>query len=385
VKINALFIVLLGACTSNNYYGMLGGYGDVTGTPDLSTSGSSDQHSDNPNDPHDLSVVWLDLSHGPLDLAEPAHDLANPLRSVGDPCTSKTQCAGPNAHCLPSDPANTANPIFFPGGYCSKSCTVGQDSDCGTDSNGNAVNNCMNFGTAASPVGLCVKGCSAASDCRGGSYVCSFIGGGACLGGGNLDCAADNGDGSCMTTAFTDANGVNHPSVPGGCLRDAVGSGVSGLNGLCTQKCAIGTSTCPSDSSGNPYVCIVEDQAHKFTDGSLTGDKWVGPVCQAKVMIPGFTLVSTGLECLSMAHDYLDICIEADECDLRGTDSFEPWSSSADNRCHPLCYLSGGGAGTLALPSGAHVAGACPTGTTCNDIWKTTGASDVTRRVGLCK
>ena len=74
--------------------------------------------------------------------------------TVGDACTTASDCA--NQVCI--------NQPWTPGGYCSKSCTVGDDGSCPSGStciaNGNGTGN-----------PACFRVCTTMMDCRNG-YAC---------------------------------------------------------------------------------------------------------------------------------------------------------------------------------------------------------------------
>jgi hypothetical protein len=74
--------------------------------------------------------------------------------TVGDACTTAADCA--SQLCINKD--------WTPGGYCSKSCTVGDD---GTCPNGST---CVSNGNGASSP-ACFRVCTTTNDCRSG-YAC---------------------------------------------------------------------------------------------------------------------------------------------------------------------------------------------------------------------
>lgn len=76
--------------------------------------------------------------------------------SIGGPCTVPTEC--PNQICINAK-------AYTPGGYCSKQCTVGQDSTCPAGST--CVADAISGGIAG-----CFKSCTGDKDCRTG-YSCT--------------------------------------------------------------------------------------------------------------------------------------------------------------------------------------------------------------------
>ncbi len=77
--------------------------------------------------------------------------------TVGDSCTTVSECG--NQLCI--------NQSYTPGGYCSKQCTLGEDSTCP----GGSV--CVRDG-AAKDLAACFKVCKVKEDCRSG-YVCASL------------------------------------------------------------------------------------------------------------------------------------------------------------------------------------------------------------------
>jgi hypothetical protein len=73
--------------------------------------------------------------------------------TVGDPCTVASDCS--NQICI--------NQPWAPGGYCSKTCTPGDNASCPSGST------CIDGGNG--PTAACFRVCAMDSDCRSG-YVC---------------------------------------------------------------------------------------------------------------------------------------------------------------------------------------------------------------------
>lgn len=77
--------------------------------------------------------------------------------TVGDPCTTEADCGG--QVCLNRD--------WTPGGYCTKSCTVGVEDSCP----GGSL--CVRDAVAKDLPG-CLRTCKGNSDCRSG-YTCRSV------------------------------------------------------------------------------------------------------------------------------------------------------------------------------------------------------------------
>lgn len=77
--------------------------------------------------------------------------------TVGDPCTTEQDCGG--QVCL--------NKGWTPGGYCTRTCTIGVDTSCP----GGSI--CVTDAVAKDQSG-CLRTCKGNSDCRTG-YVCKSV------------------------------------------------------------------------------------------------------------------------------------------------------------------------------------------------------------------
>jgi len=286
---------------------------------------------------------------------------------VGAKCAASTDCTeGKTPICWRQSLFNQSGFLSTHGGYCSSSCTT--DGDCGTG-------HCVNFGTQGH---FCLANCSSPTDpCPSrASYACFLDG--TCFPTDNLSCDPTMGDGSCAT-------GIG----PGGCQRAALGTG---NKGFCVQQCDVGVGTCGPDQGGNPQHCIIDDERQNVDQNMVKyGDKWVGPMCFAKADPVMFPPIATGAECkatiMGMSFHFSDICVDGDECYVKGmSPAGMGFDAAGDNLCKQMCYLSAtpqidGGA---VVPDGGTVAGACPGGTTCTDIFGL-AAAPAPRRVGLCK
>ncbi len=78
--------------------------------------------------------------------------------TIGDACTLAAEC-GTGATCINRD--------FTPGGYCSLSCTLGNDATCPAGST------CIKDALGKNAPG-CMRTCRQATDCRSSAYVCQF-------------------------------------------------------------------------------------------------------------------------------------------------------------------------------------------------------------------
>ncbi len=149
----------------------------------------------------DMSAVPPDLAKAPPDQAQFVTDAPITEDSggssglpAGSACTMDNQCAGPGTpRCidkirplatLTTDPGLQTVGVDFPGGYCSTEPSCHKDSDCGAGGTcfwplqnvsadtlaqlGQTIHTDI---TAFGQYGVCLKACSAATDCRAG-YVC---------------------------------------------------------------------------------------------------------------------------------------------------------------------------------------------------------------------
>ncbi|HZS37573.1 MAG TPA: hypothetical protein VFF06_12140, partial [Polyangia bacterium] len=273
--------------------------------------------------PMDLGATFDLNSHSP--------DLAAPTVPIGGPCTQTAQCAeGQTPVCFTSKLFNKSGFLATPGGYCSSRCT--DDSQCG------AASTCIDLGSSGK---WCMAICTTPSDCRGSGYACFRYSGGYCFPSGNLNCDPTAGDGTC-TLPTTGGKG--------GCLRDAVGSGVTGT---CIEGCTAGAGSC-AVSNGSPRQCVVYDQSStRDLSGNLTGDKFHGAVC-----IFTYSQNAVGAECKranadGTTSDRIDACADGAEC-------YITFFTGGDNLCHAMCLANGD------PDAGAPV---CPAGTTCSDVF----------------
>lgn len=281
---------------------------------------------------------------------------AGALSPLGGACTADSDCAGSQPVCWRTTFANKPGRIQTPGGYCSQRCS--------TNANCGAGGSCVDFGSEDGK--WCLARCQAASDCRSPGYAC-FVPELACFSDGNLDCDPQAGDGSCQTHG-----------VPGGCVRAALGTGPK--TGMCTQSCYVGLHTCPPNFSGDPQVCLVEDET-RLDSGTASGDKWKGPIC----LNFAATQHRVGEECAVGTGHFTNACIDGAECYLN-SGVFQP---RGDNVCYQLCYLAPPPTDRgIPIPTGGMVAGPCaPIGgrpTICTDVFGLFSADPV-KRIGLCR
>ncbi len=297
------------------------------------------------------------------------HDLATPIDmaggQIGAACKATSDCiAGTMPVCFTKYFDNKTTNVQTPGGYCSSKCT--QDSDCGSSGA-----TCVDFGAEGK---FCIAGCMQATDCRSPGYACFFNLG--CFPNTNLNCDPTMNNGVCQFSS----------TKPGGCVRQAVGTGKTGQ---CYEQCAAGVDTC-APFIGFTRHCQIDDERTNITDGSSTGDKWVGPICLYDPT--GIAPIADGQECLynnnGMMVHYSDICVDGDECYLTGkAPAGMGFDSAGDNKCHQLCYLNNM---TPSTPDGGFdfadggvlANGSCPNAMTCTDIW---GLASSPYPIGLCK
>jgi hypothetical protein len=76
------------------------------------------------------------------------------------------------------------------------------------------------------------------------------------------------------------------------------------------------------------------------------------------------------------------VCLDGLQCDYQVPIK----NPNGTNLCRQLCFLPGGGydADGGTLPDGGMVAGPCPIGKTCTDVFGEAGNSRPETRVGLC-
>jgi hypothetical protein len=282
------------------------------------------------------SALILVTALAACDDSSPAHpDFAAPAdlstadargaSPVGGPCASASDCAvGGPAVCWARNYLNVSSNLAARGGYCTAECT--SDADCGDGV-------CIDEGSDGK---WCMAKCQAAADCRSG-YACFTRITGHCFPSGGLTCDPAAGDGSCTIGGRA-----------GGCIRSALGTGNTGR---CLDGCNVGAGTCPV-AGGVNRQCVVLDR-------TPSGDQWKGPVC-----VTAYSKNADGAECLSGTGDFIDACIDGEECLLQSL------FTGGDNRCHRLCVQG-------AVDGGVN----CASGT-CSDVWHLFGTA---RPIGLCK
>jgi hypothetical protein len=255
---------------------------------------------------------------GPADLGVP--DLRAGA-AIGATCASDGECGeGAQPVCFQETLFNQPGVLKTTSGYCSARCAA--DGDCG------AAGRCVDLGMFGR---WCFAGCAQPSDCRDG-YACFYSPGPHCFPNGNLRCDPNAGDGSCATKDGT----------AGGCIRYAIGSG---LTGLCVRGCNVGPGTCPAMQQ-----CVLWHAAGSY--GGTAENRFTGPICVLQT-----TPVATGDAC-----DSLSGCVDGDECFT------SKLLVAGDDLCHPLCEPLGDGGL------------ACATAT-CKDVF---GLFDAGAPIGLC-
>jgi hypothetical protein len=283
----------------------------------------------------------------PVDLALPP-DLA--VRSpIGGPCKMSSDCGeGKGPVCWARNLYNKAGYLPTMGGYCSAKCI--DDLDCGVSGI------CVDHGSNGR---WCMASCGGAEDCRTGYGCFDWSPAPYCWPNTDLQCDPTVPDGLCTT----------YDGKPGGCWRAAFGAGKTGY---CYELCAPGAGSCLADNGGTRQCVVFDLTRYKDAAGNLTGDKFHGPIC-----IYSYATNDTGQECKYIdagggTHHYLDACIDGDEC-------YSTYFQGGDNKCRVMCDPR------LALPDGgdadAGVAGLCPAGTVCKDIFQLFGSK---WPVGLC-
>jgi hypothetical protein len=241
---------------------------------------------------------------------------------IGGVCKANSDCfEGMTPTCWDVNYLDRIGEPVTPGGYCSSPCA--SDADCGS------LGKCIDEGADGS---WCFAPCSTAADCRTG-YACYSRITGHCFPSSGLNCDPTAGDGSCTGMG----------ALPGGCVRRAVGTG---LTGNCLDGCAAGSGSCPVVNNVNRQ-CIVVDETGQ-------GDQFKGPVC-----VTAYSSNAVGQECTAGGVDALDACIDGAECFLSAF-------PSGDNHCRQMCTAGG--------------APACA-GSACADVFGLFGSSNP---VGLC-
>jgi len=177
--------------------------------------------------------------------------------TVGGPCSSTGDCAGgPNALC--EQPSAS-----WKNGYCSLGC--------------NADFPCPSGSQCAAGLGICIKSCTGAADCRGNGYEC-------------LDALA-TGTKVCVNSA----NGVGKIGDPCAGIWDcgggANGGCISGgyVGGYCSVFCAAGQGTCGTGTSCVPNAVGTASLCYK--DCTTVAQCRTGYQCK----VPTSTV--TSLEC----------------------------------------------------------------------------------------
>ncbi len=313
---------------------------DVSPAPQVHDAGPPDQ------------AVVLDMATPPdlvpEDLVPPPPDLTKLMSTIGGPCNFSSDCVeGTTPTCFqqtlfnkPSDPT--------PGGYCSSPCAT--DGDCGK----NGV--CTDFLLNGK---WCLARCAMPGDCRDPGYACFLFATPSCFPNDALNCDPSAGNGTCVTA-----------NQAGACLRSAIGPGNTGA---CRAQCDIGTGTC----SGQRH-CVFVDATVDAQSGMPTGDKFKGGICSGSQ-----TNFMVGASCV-VANQYFPYnCSDGAECYY----TVPNVAPNGDYVCHQLCYLPGGGPvpdGGVAIPMNGMVAGPCPKGKTCTDVYKEGMEADPSRRVGFC-
>jgi hypothetical protein len=255
--------------------------------------------------------------------------------AIGSTCSSNDDCHdGTAPTCFIATLFNESGKLKTPSGYCSASCTM--DADCG------AAGACRTF--SGESHGWCFAACSSPDDCRA-SYACFTGTTPYCFPSANLDCDPTAPGGTCDDAQL---------SNPGGCIRAALGTGTVGY---CNDGCTVGAGSCPP-SGGENRECVVYNQTgDKDPNGALEGDTFHGAICN-----DAYAQNADGAECVSNGKDYIDACVDGEEC----------WLTSAfhgDNRCHKLC-------------TGNFDAGdECPAGESCQDVFGLLASANPT---GLC-
>ena len=115
-----------------------------------------------------------------------------------------------------------------------------------------------------------------------------------------------------------------------------------------------------------------------------TGDALKQPICiiDVPVGMPA-AFIPDGSECKDPASsmDFFDICAPGSQCEL----GMISGGGMGDSKCHKLCYLGSFSPPDMgALPFDGGIAGPCPGGTTCTDVFGTASATAPDMPVGLC-
>jgi hypothetical protein len=257
---------------------------------------------------------------------------------IGGDCTSNAQCTlGQSPQCFRT---HTTDP-----GFCQAKCAT--NANCGDGAT------CVKF----SDGNFCMRNCTTGADCPTAMACWQFAEGNVCFRDTDLNC--DPTVAACT---------VPVTSVPGGCIREAVGAGKTGS---CFATCVAGIGTCPPQGTSR-RMCIVFDQTVDFSTFMPTGDAFKGPVCD----FIGMESIADGAECLSSdGNHYVDICHEGSECDLDKSAA----NPSPDKKCHPLCYKAGFTPPMTGFPDGGVPSMTCAN---CTDAF---GLFSTPTPIGLCK
>jgi hypothetical protein len=336
------YLVILAGCTTDNSLAPPGGDGGVQPIVDLAG----------------VDQAGLDLSAiPPMDLAgldlTVIPDLTKLASAIGGECFLDSDCTdGKTPTCFKQSLLNKNGYPQTIDGYCSSPCAT--DQDCGNNAD------CIGFGTDGK---WCLQKCTKPADCRAPGFACFLFNGGNCYPSDSLDCDPTAGDGTCMTQG----------KQAGGCLRSAIGPGKTGS---CRTACDIGTGTC---TGGMNAHCVFEDATFDTVTGLPTGDVFKGGICAGDQ-----PSVALGASCLMMNNFYYPYeCVDGAECYF-----FVPnIAKNGDYLCYELCYLAGGGPtdGGIVIPNGGKLAGPCPNGKTCKDVYGEMNEKDPSRRVGYCQ
>lgn len=162
----------------------------------------------------------LDL--GVPDMAAPTLDMAG-AGALGSACVTDGDChEGTSPTCFRQTPFDQSGKLEASRGHCSATCTVDADGDEG---------DCRTY--TSEPHGWCFAPCTGPSDCRAG-YACFAGTIASCLWSENLNCDPTSKSGTCADAPL---------SNPGGCIRSAVGPG---LTRTCNDGCGLSGAACPN-------------------------------------------------------------------------------------------------------------------------------------------
>lgn len=97
-------------------------------------------------------------------------------KKIGEACTSDEQCTDPpDAECFTTIGGGPVPSVTFPGGYCSKACDSGGDSDqCGAS--GGCTTASVAGGMSSVQLSICTAPCSSDAECRTAEgYKCVMV------------------------------------------------------------------------------------------------------------------------------------------------------------------------------------------------------------------